>query len=289
MLLYFCKNEDTIIFTDSIIFILNVIPVSISLKFRKNNNIKFPNGPQVKPQVLNSPTRQYDNPNYHRNLIGFENKKRSIIYQWINLITGKIYVGSAWNGSTRILSYWTPSTLRRNFPIYHNINYYGIHNFALAILEDLGTSGSVTKEFILSREQHYLDMLFNNYPQLVINLAKIAGSTKGYKHKPEFGLNRSGQLNPMFGRIKSKEFLEMQNRDRSGSNNYLYGKIKTSSTIAKITKLVYVYNSLDMSFIGEFSTVNCSKKHNMGKDTVTKYIKNGMPFKGKIFSRTKLH
>lgn len=95
LLLYFCKNEDTKILTDSIFFILNVVPVSISLKFRKNNNIYFPNGPQVKPQLLNSPIRLYDNPNYHRNLIGFENKKRSIIYQWINLITGKIYVGSA--------------------------------------------------------------------------------------------------------------------------------------------------------------------------------------------------
>jgi group I intron endonuclease len=132
-------------------------------------------------------------------------------------------------------------------------------------------------------------MLFINYPQLVINLAKVAGSTKGYKHKPEFGLNRSGQLNPMFGRVKSKEFLEMQNRNRSGSNNFLYRKIKTSSMIAKITKLVYVYNSSDMCFIGEFSTVNCSKNFNMGKDTLTKYIKNGMPFKGKMFSRTKLH
>jgi hypothetical protein len=108
----------------------------------------------------------YDNPNYHRNFIGSDNKNRSIIYQWINLITGKIYVGSGWNGSTRLLSYWTPSVLRRNFPIYHNINYYGIHNFI--ILEDLGTSGSVTKEFILSRELHYLDLLFFNYPHLVI-------------------------------------------------------------------------------------------------------------------------
>jgi hypothetical protein len=88
----------------------------------------------------------------------------------------------------------------------------------------------------------------------------------------------------------------MQNRDRIGSNNPLYGKIKTSSTIAKITKLIYVYNSSDMSRLpleykrqsrvesvhasegrGEFSTVNCSKQYNMGKDTLTKYIKNGMP------------
>jgi hypothetical protein len=95
MLFYFCENEDTKILTDSIILIFNVVPVSISLKFRKNNNINFPNGPHIDPHWLNSPIRIYDNPNYHRNLIGFDNKKRSIIYQWINLITGKIYVGSA--------------------------------------------------------------------------------------------------------------------------------------------------------------------------------------------------
>lgn len=93
----------------------------------------------------------------------------------------------------------------------------------------------------------------------------------------------------MFGREKSKKFLEMQTKDRSGINNRLYGKIKSISTIAKLIKLVYVYNSEDMSFIGKFSTVNCSKEFNMGKDTLSKYIKNGLPFKGKIFSKNKLH
>lgn len=82
----------------------------------------------------------------------------------------------------------------------------------------------------------------------------------------------------------------MQTRDKSGSNNPLYGKIKSTLTIAKLTKLVYVYNGReDMSFIGEYSTVNCSKQFNMGKDTLTKYIKNGLAFKGKIFSRNKLY
>lgn len=62
-----------------------------------------------------------------------------------------------------------------------------MHNFALAILEDLGISGTIPKEYILYREQHYLDLLFDKYPDLVINLSKVAGSTKGYKHRPEFG------------------------------------------------------------------------------------------------------
>ena len=130
------------------------------MKYRKIHNLKWPKGQHKTPEWLNDPIRVYMNPNYNRNIIGSDNKKHSIIYQWFNLITGQIYVGSTWNGSTRLLSYWTPSILKRNYPIYNNINYYGIHNFALAILEDLGCSGSVTKEYIFSREQYYLDLLF---------------------------------------------------------------------------------------------------------------------------------
>lgn len=81
----------------------------------------------------------------------------------------------------------------------------------------------------------------------------------------------------------------MQTKDKSGSNNPLFGLQKSPSTLAKITKLVYVYNCLNMSYIGEFSTVNCYKHFKMGKDTLTKYIKNGFPYKGKIFSRLKRH
>lgn len=274
---------------DSSILVNSVWPISIYLKHRKNQIHKFANGQHKKPMWLNNPVRVYNNLNFNRNLIGSENKKQSIIYQWTNLITGKIYVGSAWNGSSRLLSYWTPSILRRNYPIYNNINHYGVHNFALAILEDLGSSGSVTKEYIISREQFYLDILFNKYPKLALNLSKVAGSTKGYKHKPKFSLSRKGDLNPMFGLTKSKEFIEMQLKNKKGRNNPLFGKIKSPSTLAKNTKMVYVYNCLDMSLIGEYSTVNCSKEFKMGTDTLTKYIKSGLPYKGKIFSREKFN
>jgi len=44
----------------------------------------------------------------------------------------------------------------------------------------------------------------------------------------------------MFGISKSKEFIEMQLRDKKCSNNPLFGQIKSPSTLAKITKIVYV-------------------------------------------------
>jgi hypothetical protein len=76
----------------------------------------------------------------------------------------------------------------------------------------------------------------------------------------------------------------MQNRDKKGINNPMYGKKKSSITLAKITKLVYVYNAEDLSYIGEYSTVECSKTFKMGKDTLTKYLKLKLPYKGKIFT-----
>lgn len=61
-------------------------------------------GPHILPKFLKKPERVYK-PKLDRNLIGIENKNRTVIYQWINLINGKMYVGSAWYGSSRLLSY----------------------------------------------------------------------------------------------------------------------------------------------------------------------------------------
>jgi group I intron endonuclease len=247
-----------------------------------------PFGPHIDPEFLNKTVRIYK-PNLDRNLIGIENKNRTIIYQWVNLINGKMYVGSAWNGSIRLLSYFRPSILKRNYPIYNSITHYTHNNFMLVILEDLGKTGSVDKKYMLSREQFYLDLLFKKYPLLNLNSSPTAGTTLGFKHKDEFRLSSTGTLNPMSGKEFSPEFIFMQTRDKKGINNPLFGTKKSAITLAKITKLVYVYNAENMSFIGAYPTVECSKTFKMGKDTLSKYLKSELPYKGKIYSRTKLH
>lgn len=173
---------------DCFYYLSQLLPLK-PLSKNKADQISYPNGPQIVPKFLNKPIRVYNNPNIERKKIGLENKKISVIYQWVNLITGKSYIGSAFNGSTRLLSYWTPSVLNRNYLIYNNINYYGHYNFVLAILEDLGDMTNVNKEDLMTREQFYIDMLFKLYSDLALNLSAQAGSTKGYKHKPSFSLN----------------------------------------------------------------------------------------------------
>lgn len=247
----------------------------------------FPIGPFVNPIFLKKPIRVYY-PKLNKNLIGTENKNRVIIYQWTNLINGKIYIGSASKGYTRLLSYFTKSVLAQNFPIYKSLNKYGHNNFCLAILEDLGSFNTISKKFMLEREQFYLDILFKKFSDKKLNLSPTAGTTLGYKHSSEFKLNMSGILHPLYGKTFSSEFVYMQYRDKKGSNNPMFGITKSSETIKKLQKMVYVYEADSLKFIGKYSTVECSKQFKMGKDTLTKYLKGNIPYKGILFSRVRL-
>lgn len=159
----------------------------------------------------------------------------------------------------------------------------------LLILEDLGATGYVTKEYMLEREQYYLDVLFSNYNKQKLNNSPSAGTTLGFKHTNNFKLNRSGELNPMYGKPFSKEFINMQIRYKKGKNNPMFGLKKSANTIEKITKKVYVYEYETKNLIGIYSTVECSKTFKMGKDTLSKYLKNGLPYKKNLFSRIKLY
>lgn len=245
-------------------------------------------GPHVNPIVLGDPVRIYK-PKLDRNKIGIENKNRTIIYQWVNLINGNLYVGSGWQGSTRLLSYFRDTTLSINRPIYNSIKNNQILNFMLIILEDLGKTGSVTKNQMLFREQYYLNLLFKNYKSSIFNLAPTAGSCLGFKHSDKFKTGRKGNLNPMFGKTYSPEYISMQKLNKKGVFNPQFGKTKSENFITKVTKLVYVYNNvLPLTFQGSYSTVICSKTFSMGKTTLLKYIKSGLPYKGRIFSRNPL-
>lgn len=64
--------------------------------------------------------------------------------------------------------------VKSNRPIERALLSYGFSNFSLEILE------YCSKNDVLSREQHYMDLLKPEY-----NIVKTAGSTIGYKHTPE--------------------------------------------------------------------------------------------------------
>jgi group I intron endonuclease len=196
----------------------------------------FPIGPFIKPCWITKPIRIYY-PILNRNLIGTENKERVIIYQWTNLINGRIYIGSASRGSNRILSYFSNCHLIRDLPIYRSILKYGHNNFCLAILEDLGSFSEISKQHLLEREQYYLNILFKDYKDIKLNLSPTAGTNLGYKHTTQYKLNMSGDLHysrKFKGYLFSSEFRHMQFRNKKGINNPMFGIAKSEATIKKI-------------------------------------------------------
>ena len=130
------------------------------------------------------PIVQYLNVETINTTIILENRGKSGVYLWKNLINGKSYVGSSVN-------------LYRRFKSYFNINYlttssaktmlinkalakYGYSNFNLYILE------YCKKLDVLVREQYFINIIQPEY-----NILKTAGSVLGFKHKLETRLKIS--------------------------------------------------------------------------------------------------
>lgn len=117
---------------------------------------------------------KYGSMSKNKSCILRENKGKVGIYRLINTITNKSYVGSSTNIGNRLKKYYCNSyllskTLKHNSRIYKSILEYNYYNFNLYILE------YCTMEDLISREQHYMDLLKPEY-----NILKTAGCN--FKH-----------------------------------------------------------------------------------------------------------
>ena len=85
----------------------------------------------------------------------------------------------------------------------------------------------------------------------------------------------------MYNKEKSKEFIYMQKKDKSGPNNPQFGVIKSQETVEKLSKFIYVYK--DDEYLGKFKTVECKTKFKIGHDTIKKYKDSNKSYKGMTF------
>lgn len=125
------------------------------------------------------PERKYQNADIEKIEILKENKNKSGIYRWINLVNQKTYIGSSAFLEKRFRGYYSINHLesrikRARSQIYSAILKYGYSNFSLEILEYVSLSE------LISKEQYYIDLLKPEY-----NILPAAGSRKGYKSSPE--------------------------------------------------------------------------------------------------------
>jgi len=183
-------------------------------------------------------------------------KNQAVIYMWFNKITGKVYIGSAIEGKKRLSRYFMPSVLKTNSRIYKNILKYAHNSFSVSILEVLGETKSVSKSYILAREQFYLDWALKTYGLQVLNLLTETNSSLGLKHtletkskiaearlgkfhstdtKNKLSQMFSGRDNPFFGKKHTYEFITKL-KQRTGEANPMYNKAKSEAFLIQQAK-----------------------------------------------------
>jgi hypothetical protein len=126
-----------------------------------------------------TPVKVYSNADIQKQLILSENKEKSGIYLWTNLINGRRYVGSSNNLRKRFWQYYNINYLadNKNMIICRALLKYGYSNFSLTILEYCNV------EDLIDREKYNISLLNPEY-----NVCKEPGkpnNTLGFKHLSE--------------------------------------------------------------------------------------------------------
>jgi len=91
-----------------------------------------------------------------------------------------------------------------------------------------------------------------------------------------------------YGKTFSPEFLDQQTKDKSGALNPMFGQVKSMETLAKLYKLIHVYDAETLTLLGSYPTVVCKKTYNIGYDTLSRCLNTGEIYKGRIFTRLPL-
>lgn len=103
------------------------------------------------------------------------------VYQIVNNVNGKCYVGSSINLHTRRLRHFNDllKNKHENEHLQRAYNKYGKEAFEFKVIELLEIDDNI-KEKLLSREQFWIDNLKPEY-----NILPVAGSSIGYRHTDE--------------------------------------------------------------------------------------------------------
>ena len=88
-----------------------------------------------------------------------DNKGKSVIYMWTNLLNNKRYIGSSVDLNRRFKEYYNVNRLfnEDSMAISKALLKYGYCNFSLTVLEYCDCND------LLSREKYYFDLLLSEY------------------------------------------------------------------------------------------------------------------------------
>lgn len=267
------------------------------------------------------PIKSYPNSDKYKYVIFKENKGKSGIYRWNNLVTGKSYVGSAINLGNRLNVYYNFFTIekllgRGSSAIYRAVLKYGHYNFSLDILE------YCESKLLIVREQYYINLLKPKY-----NILQTAGSRLGHKlseyTKMKISIKNKGDKNFMFGKHhldetkkKISESLKLyykfnkitddirfkMNISKKGNKHPMFNNNHSDETKKKISESIKLYNKFNETnslrsrgikikvfdnsgnLIKEFPSMRMAAIHfKVSHSTISKVLSRNLPYNGFSF------
>lgn len=209
------------------------------------------------------------------------------IYKITNLISNKVYVGSAINLSNRKAThfYKLRNNTHGNSHLQNAYNKYQEENFIFEILEIVDDCS-----ILINAEQKWINEYKNQNIKLY-NICIIAGSRYGINHtnktKRKMSISKLGNKNHFFGRTHTDEIkkrlsiINKTNNPFQGKKHTLESKLKMKVSIprgekhhnSKLTKdlvnqirYIYIHNSVSNSKIAKQFNVSCA--------LISKIVKN---------------
>lgn len=234
------------------------------------------------------PIMIYHNTDTEKSKIYSENKGKAGIYMWTHIESGKIYIGSSSDLSYRFGTYFKESYLKKSktIYIYNALLHHGHSSFSLSILEYIDISKLPQEEarkLILSREQFYLNLIFEKDVPNTYNILKKAGSLLGFKYTEVSLAKISGENNHrgFLGKTHTPETKAKMNKSLTGKTRSANTIIKQS--VAKGGGAIYVYDDLG-TFVESFSSARkAACNFDVSPSTISKYVKNNKLFKNKWY------
>lgn len=169
-------------------------------------------------------------------MIPAKDNRWSAVYLWLNLLNGKIYVGSTVDLYRRFRQY--RSAHKKNadtMPLHYAMNRDGFENFELIILERVDNH-----DMLLRREQSWMDHLKSYNPRIGYNMLRHAKSRLGARASEEscnrISLSKIGANNRLASEaasISNRKPVIMIDRDNLAILNRFSSATEASKKLGK--------------------------------------------------------
>ena len=219
------------------------------------------------------PLISYPNAYKDKSIVYKENRNKSGIYRWNNLITDKSYIGSSISLGGRFSNYYSLAFLKNRIKkgssiIYNSLLKYGYNKFSLDILEYCEPS------VLIKREQYYIDILKPEY-----NISKIAGSRLGTKQSEKTKQLISIASKNRIIKDEFKEKMKIVAKLRLGKKSFFFGKthtIETKNRLSLINSMPIKIMNIETKTEKYFSSnIEAAKYLGIGISTLRRYKKEG--------------